>query len=211
MASDAQHYWDSHASAYAFSHPIDFHWLSDVPKDARILDYGCGYGRSLAELRAAGWRNSVGVDFSREMVARGQQEHPEVELRHVNGLPIDEPDGAFDVVLLFAVLTTIADDQAQEALMGELARLLRKDGLIYVSDYRLQSDARYLERYRRGEALHSSYGAWTREDGGVFRHHTQGRLDTLLSPFERLAERDIETRTLSGATATATQLLARRR
>jgi SAM-dependent methyltransferase len=211
MAPDAQRYWDANASAYAFSHPIDFRWLGDVPKDARILDYGCGYGRSLAELRAAGWRNSVGVDFSREMIARGQREHPEVCLRHIEGTPIDEPDGAFDVALLFAVLTTIADDASQEALVSELARLLRPGGLIYVSDYPLQSDARYLERYRRGAAQHGVYGVWTREDGGVFRHHTHERLATLLSLFERVAERDIETRTLSGATAKATQLLARRR
>ena len=45
-------------------------WLESLPTTARVLDYGCGYGRTLAELRDVGWRNAVGVDFSREMVSR---------------------------------------------------------------------------------------------------------------------------------------------
>lgn len=211
MTVAAQRYWDENANAFAFSHPIEVAWLAELSKDARILDYGCGYGRALAELAEAGWSNSLGVDFSSEMIARGRREHPQVDLRRIDGLPLDAPDGAFDAAMLFAVLTTIVDEAAQDAVMNELARLLRPDGLIYLSDYRLQTDDRYLERYRQGEARYGDYGVWRRDDGGVFRHHTAERFAALTARFEVVAQRDVETRTLSGAAATATQVLGRRR
>jgi len=209
MSEAAQRYWDDNAEAYSFAHPIEFDWLAELPEGARVLDYGCGYGRATAALAAAGCR-AMGVDFAAGMIARGRREHPGLDLRHVERLPIAEPDGAFDAAILFAVLTCIPGDAEQRALVAELARLIRPGGLLYVSDYLLQTDARYAERYRNGEARHGVYGVWDREDGGVFRHHTRERLDALLEAFKPVAERQVETRTLSGASAVATQQLVRR-
>jgi hypothetical protein len=94
--------------------------------------------------------------------------------------------------------------------MSELRRLLAPGGLVYLSDYLLQQSDRYLERYRRGLGRHGVFGVWDREDGGVFRHFTPERLTALLTGFELIAEREVETRTLSGAPAIAIQKLARR-
>lgn len=209
-SSAAQQYWDAKAdTALNFVHPLAPGWFAEMPKGARILDYGCGFGRITAELAAAGW-NAVGVDFSAAMIARGRREHPGLDLRHVDRLPLAEPDGAFDAAILFAVLTTIPDLDDQRAVLAELRRLIRPGGLIAVSDYLLQTDQRYLDRYAAGERRHGVYGVWDREDGGVFRHHTRPGLDELLADFEPIAEREIETTTLSGAKATAIQRLARR-
>jgi SAM-dependent methyltransferase len=164
-------YWDANAAALTFTHPLNLDWLPALPKAARILDYGCGYGRTLA---------------------------------------VAEPDGAYDAVILFAVLTTIPDDDEQRALMAELRRLIRPGGLLYVSDYLLQTDARNLARYEAGAARHGVYGVWDREDGGVFRHQTRAALDDLMEGFELVAEADVATTTFSGAPATAIQRLARR-
>jgi SAM-dependent methyltransferase len=210
MSGASRAYWEANADAHSFGHPLELGWLARLPKDARILDFGCGYGRAAAELVAAGWRSVVGVDFAAGMIERGRREHPGLDLRHVDRLPIAEPDGAFDAAILIAVLTCIPDDAEQHALMAELRRLIRPGGLIYVSDYPLQTDARYAARYAAGVVRHGVDGVWDREDGGVFRHHARDRLDALMEGFEPVAEREIETRTLSGAPATAIQLLGRR-
>src|SRR5580698_2535950 len=211
MSTQSKAYWDANAGTFAFSHPLEPEWLAETPKGARCLDYGCGYGRTLAELWDAGWRNTLGVDFSGEMIARGSAEHPDLMLRHIKTTRLTEPDGAFDVAILFAVLTSVPDDAEQLAVMAELRRLLKAGGLLYLSDYGLQTDARYAERYRLGLERHGVMGVWDREDGGVFRHHTPDRLAALMAGFDVVAERQVESVTMSGAAAVLTQMLGRRR
>jgi SAM-dependent methyltransferase len=211
MTAGARTYWDAQAASLTFTHPLNLDWLAGLPKDARILDYGCGYGRTLSELAAAGWANAVGVDFSAAMIEQGRGVDPGLDLRHVESLPLAEPDGGFDLAILFAVLNTIPGEADQLALMDELRRLIRPGGLIYVSDYLLQTDARSLARYEAGFARRGVRGVWDREDGGVFRHHTREALDALMHGFDLIAEAEIATTTLSGAGATAIQRLGRRR
>jgi SAM-dependent methyltransferase len=210
FAADSRQYWDSKAENQSFAHPLNPDWLEPLPKTARILDYGCGYGRVVAELVAAGWPETVGLDFSPAMIDRGRREHPGLDLRCLSAPPLDEPAGSFDAVLVFAVLTAIPSDKDQDALMAELRRVLKPGGLLYVSDYPLQTDDRYLGRYAAGMARHGIYGVWDREDGGVFRHHPHERLDSLLAGFDTLGRREIATVTLSGSPAVAIQILARR-
>jgi SAM-dependent methyltransferase len=209
LSAQAPRYWDEKAGQVAFTHPLNLDWLAELPKRARILDYGCGYGRTLAELGDAGWRNGVGVDFSSGMIERGRREHPDLHLHTIDSTRLDEPDGAFDAALLFAVLTTIPDDADQLAVMAELKRLLAPGGWLYLSDYLLQEDERSLKRYRAGAPGYDVYGVWYREDGAVFRHHTRDGLERLLAGFEVIAERQVETTTFSGAPAVAFQVLAR--
>jgi hypothetical protein len=94
--------------------------------------------------------------------------------------------------------------------MTELRRVLKPGGLLYLSDYPLQTDDRYLARYGAGLGRHGVYGVWDREDGGLFRHHSRERLEALLAGFNILEQREIATTTLSGSPAVAIQVLARR-
>ena len=203
-------YWNSQGSSKSFAHPLRLDWLAPLAKDARVLDYGCGYGRNLQALHDHGRRNTMGVDFAAAMIARARGRYPHLELKTIEGLPLDEPDGAFDAVLLFAVLTCIPGDEDQKALLAELIRLLRPGGLIYISDYPLQSDARNRARYEAGRGKHGVYGVWDREDGGVFRHHERGWLAELLSGFEELKREELETVTMGGNAAIAVQILGRK-
>jgi SAM-dependent methyltransferase len=203
-------YWNSQGSTKSFAHPLRMDWLGEIPKTGRILDYGCGYGRNLATLAQNGRANTVGVDFAAAMIARGQAANPTLDLRAIEGLPIGEPDGAFDAALLFAVLTCIPGDEDQRAVIAELRRLLKPGGLIYVSDYPLQTDARNRARYGAGEPKHGVYGVWDREDGGVFRHHEMAWLTGLLSGFELVQRAQFECVTMGGNSAQVVQLLARK-
>jgi SAM-dependent methyltransferase len=207
----SQHaYWNRDEAIQHFAHPLRLDWLDPLPRTARILDYGCGWGRALQELHEAGWRDLVGVDFSEAMIRRGRELAPQLDLRRIDTLPLAEPDGAFDAVLLIAVLTCIPADADQLALIAELTRLLKPGGLLFVSDYPLQSDARNIARYDAGRTRHGRYGVWDREDGGTFRHHEPAWLDQLLGGFEHVASDGIDTVTMGGNPAKVVQILARR-
>src|SRR5215210_8324354 len=112
-------YWDRVAQQKRFSHPLRLEWLERyLDSRARVLDYGCGYGRTLGELGQAGYQNVMGVDFSAAMLARCRQEFPRVSLIRNDGHTLPFESDSLDAVLLFATLTCIPQDEAQRALIA---------------------------------------------------------------------------------------------
>ncbi|GAB7034275.1 hypothetical protein JCM4914_57360 [Streptomyces platensis subsp. malvinus] len=206
-------FWETTGSAKTFTHPLDPALLDAyLPRAARVLDYGCGYGRLTAELAGLGYHGVCGVDVSAALIARGRREHPELDLRHHPGLPLPFGAGSFDAALLFAVLTCVPRDADQEAIAGELGRLVRPGGVLYLSDVPLQEDAFNQERYRRFADRYGTFGVFETPDGGVFRHHAPERLRGLVraAGFSVVAERTGSVGTLDGRRAERLQLIARR-
>ncbi|RKN11995.1 class I SAM-dependent methyltransferase [Streptomyces radicis] len=210
---DAPGYWETTGAAKTFTHPLDRDLLAaHVPRGARVLDFGCGYGRLTAELVALGHPDAHGVDTSAALVRRGRAEHPGLSLEHCPALPLPHADGAFGAALLFAVLTCVPDDAAQRAVVAELARLVRPGGVLYLSDVPLQNDPRNLDRYREQAERHGAWGVFEIPDGGVFRHHDPDHLRALVTDhgFAIEAERRDTVGTLDGHTVERLQLVARR-
>jgi SAM-dependent methyltransferase len=214
MVRPALHtFWEAAGATKTFTHPLDPELLERyLPRDARILDYGCGYGRLTAELAAKGYSDVRGVDPSLALVERGLREHPELDLVHQADLPLPFADGGYDAVLLFVVLNCVPDDAAQQAIVAEVARLLRPGGVLYVSDVPLQTDERNVRRYEESPAAQHTYGTFTTSYGGLFRHHHPRHLRTLLREggFAIEEERAGTVRTLHGHTAERVQVVARR-
>ena len=209
---DQRAYWDRVAAEKTFTHPINARWMADwVSRSGRILDYGCGYGRTLNDLARLGFKNALGVDFSAPMIERGRSTYPRLDLQVIDQLPLAEPDASFDAALLFAVLTCVPTDDDQARIVAELHRLLRPGGVLYISDMPLQSDARNLARYAAGEARFGTWGAFETGDGAVMRHHPPRHFDTLLQGFDRLVAEQVPLTTMNGHAATGLQILARRR
>ncbi|MDO0934212.1 hypothetical protein QQY66_21885 [Streptomyces sp. DG2A-72] len=50
-------YWDAAAATKTFTHPLHVPWLDGVDRHAAILDYGCGYGRTMEALDEQGFTN----------------------------------------------------------------------------------------------------------------------------------------------------------
>jgi SAM-dependent methyltransferase len=204
-------YWDSAASTKTFRHPVPLGRLKELlPETALILDYGCGYGRAASELAVSGYPRVIGVDVSREMIARGKSLHTDLDLRHFDGglLPFDA--GSFDCCLLMAVLTGIPTDSGQRHVLQDIHRVLKQGGILIVSDFPLQQDQRNRERYREGEAEFGTYGVFRLPDGVVMRHHDMQWIHGLLSPFGIIEEKGFRVVTMNGHDAEAFQILARR-
>jgi SAM-dependent methyltransferase len=204
-------YWDAAAATKRFTHPLHMPWLDDVSRNAVILDYGCGYGRTMHLLEQQGFDNLSGVDTSPGMIAQASRLHPEMRFAVLDTPPrLACADASADVVLLFAVLTCIPGDQAQRRLIGELSRVLKPRGLLYLSDLLLQDDQRNRDRYARFAEHYDNYGVFRTDDGAVCRHHPSDWFTSLLAGFESIDSRRITVSTMNGHESVGIQILARK-
>ncbi|HZP54714.1 class I SAM-dependent methyltransferase [Actinocrinis sp.] len=202
-------YWNATGAGKTFTHPLNTAWLSRLQPSARILDYGCGYGRLAGELHQRGFTEVEGVDLSPALITRARRQWPAVRFSVIDTPPVlPHPDESYDAVLLFAVLTCVPTDSGQRDLLAELRRLLRPGALLYLSDMCLQPDERNRARYEANAAKYGVYGVFETGDGAVFRHHDPAWLRSLLAGFDQMAQRQIPVQTMNGHGAQITQLLA---
>ncbi|MEL6670681.1 MAG: class I SAM-dependent methyltransferase [Bacteroidota bacterium] len=206
----ARQYWNKVAPLKTFSHPLNKDWLHTfLPRPARVLDYGCGYGRLMGELQELGYQ-SYGVDWSEAMIARGKADQPSLPLYHLTGKNWPVPEGTFEAILLFAVLTCIPHTPDQKSLISRLRKRFIPGGLLYVSDILLQENQRNQNLYARFAEAYGTYGIFRLDDGGVMRHHDRSYLiHELLGDFDLLEEKEIPVTTMNGNPASAYQCLLR--
>jgi ubiquinone/menaquinone biosynthesis C-methylase UbiE len=127
----------------------------------RILDAGCGTGRNLAALLAAG-AQPCGIDFSPGMLAVARQKFPALTLLQADlqeRFPF--PDAGFDAVLCALIGEHLSD---LRALNAEVFRVLKAGGRYVFSVYHPQLAAAGKEAnferdgidYRLGAYLHTT-------------------------------------------------------
>jgi SAM-dependent methyltransferase len=169
-----------------------------VPADADILDFGCGYGRTLTELRKAGYTRLTGIDFADSLIKRGRKENPGLDLTAYPGGPLPYDDNTFDAALMLGVLTCMPETRVQAEALIEIQRVLRPGGILYVNDFLLNRDKRNLDRYRDGKKNHGIYGIFDSGDGGILRHHDRNHMEALFFDFETLVFKEIVFATMHG-------------
>lgn len=195
-------YWDSVAPTKEFTLPLQKELLSRwISPNDTILDFGCGYGRTLLQLRDLGYQNLIGIDFSKEMIRRGKALCPTLDLRLRETEAIALSDQSVDAVLLFAVLTCIHRDEEQQFLIRELHRILKPGGILYINDYLLGSDSRNLQRYEEFQQKYGCYGVFELSEGAICRHHSEAWLQTLLSSFQTRHFQPLTFTTMNGHSA----------
>jgi SAM-dependent methyltransferase len=199
-------YWNTAGTQKPFAHPLNLRrvrqWLTP---ESRILDFGCGYGRCLGELLKEEYSDLVGLDFSPAMIAAARAQFPDIAFEEIHSLSIPLPDASVDGVLLFSVLTCIPTDEGQRTLVSELRRVLRRGGLLYISDLWLQPDDRNLTRYTRDEQKYGIYGVFDLPEGVTVRHHDPKWIETLTKDFDVVALDQVEVVTMNGNPANAFQ------
>jgi SAM-dependent methyltransferase len=205
-------YWDRVAAQKRFTHPLRREWLDGyLDGRARVLDYGCGYGRTLGELAQAGYQNILGVDFSAAMLARCRQEFPQASLIRNDGRSFPFESDSLDAVLLFATLTCIPQNEAQCALIAEVERVLRPRGILYISDLLLNEDARNRKRYEHYAEAYGAFGVFELPEGVVVRHHRREWIEELTGAFVQLEYEPFSVTTMNGNTSAAFQYLGLKR
>src|SRR5215469_7633655 len=204
------HYWDRVAGEKLFSHPLHLAWLKrHIRPETRILDFGCGYGRTLSDLIRAGYENVIGVDFSFGMLRSCRSRLPHVRLAQNDGQTIPLQKRCVDLVLLFAVLTCMPLSGDQRDLLSEIRRVLCPGGLLYISDLLLNRDPRNVKRYERYAQQYGIYGTFELPDGAVMRHHQKEWIEELTASFFQLEFEPFVVTTMNGNKSAAFQYLGR--
>jgi len=122
----------------------------------RVLDFGCGPGRDLLALRAAG-HEPTGLDGTLAFVAMAREATGETVL-HQEFLALDLPDAAFDGVFANASLFHVPTQELPRVL-AELRACLRPGGVLFASNPR-GDDTEGWSRGRYG-AFHD-FESWRR-------------------------------------------------
>ena len=178
-----KNYWNKLAPTKEFTTNLDFNLLNPLSKDAKIVDYGCGYGRTLNQLYKAGYHNLTGFDFSEAMIQRGKNEFPHLKLKIIEENHTKCDSDSVDMVILFALLTCVVEDKAQQKMMREIHRILKPGGRVYINDFLLNDDERNRLRYNRFEKQYGTYGIFELPDGGLLRHYDENYLKQLMEGF----------------------------
>lgn len=95
-----------------------------VPKNARILDFGCGAGRRVYELIDAGYLHTEGYDVRDILALRNQTDRVRFHVEPDGHIPV--VDASFDFVFSDNVLEHVSD---QPAALREVVRVLKPGGV----------------------------------------------------------------------------------
>lgn len=111
-------------------------WAGGAPSGLRLADLGCGAGDGLRSVPAAWCALRVGLDVVPERLARLASDAPGVRALVADAAAPALRPGAFDVALLFTVLSSLPDADARGPVLRAALDLLRPGGLLLVYDYR---------------------------------------------------------------------------
>lgn len=124
---------------------VEIDYLSRWMKDGlRVLDVGCGNGYSTLCHATMFSSQFVGVDFVPEMVAEAKilskdfQPKGEVDFRVGNVTELEFPNSSFDIVVSERCLLNLPTKNDQWVAIGEVARVLKPDGLYLMLEGTMQ-------------------------------------------------------------------------
>lgn len=103
---------------------------NSIPEKMKVLELGCGQGDLLAALKPA---RGVGIDFSKEMICRAQERHPELEfiIADAHEIPVDL-DEKFDFIILSDLVNDLWDVQT---VLEQCKRLCKPQTRILINLY----------------------------------------------------------------------------
>ena len=93
---------------------------------------------------------------------------------------------SLDAVILFGVLCSVVNENAQRNLIDEIKRVLKPNGIIYVNDFLINNDIKSIFKYVKFMIKYNTYGVYKLKDGGILRHHTNQYIKDLFADFYEL-------------------------
>lgn len=120
-------------------------FLDYFTNDAKILDLGCGYGRTLAELKDLGFSDLHGVDISEVLVERAKVEKvTKSENLHASDLLSFSPSTKYTHILIVGVIEYFTSYAERTLLIKKIKELLEPNGYVYLATFLRNDDYNHL-------------------------------------------------------------------
>lgn len=125
--------WLYKRRAAVFNGVVRAHGLDRRPPS--VLDLGPGNGFYVDLWARLNVRELTGIDIAPPAVARLRRRYPAYQFLSGDiGRPMALPPHAFDVVTAFDVLFHLTEESAFEQALASIARALRPDGIVLITD-----------------------------------------------------------------------------
>jgi len=170
--------------------PVIFDYLQG---DFKIIDVGCGFGKTVFELYKKGYRDIYGVDINESGIkfakarARESGFNPLPNLSVGNAISLNFPNHTFDFVICQAFWTTIIAKNERNKIIKEIGRILKRAGILYVADFgQTWAHPSYKQAYYKGIEKQYEIGTFevfdkkTQEFKYLAHHYTREELEDLL-------------------------------
>lgn len=112
----------------------------------KVLDLGCGTGKTLGELVTYGVEpsNLFGLDLMMERLKTAQRLNPLSHLVQADATMLPFADGSFDLILQFTMFSSVLDESIQQAIAAEMLRVLKTGGFILWYDLKSEKPRPHL-------------------------------------------------------------------
>lgn len=100
-------------------------FLSNLPKDMKILEIGCNIGAQLTGLQKLGFTNLTGIEISEKALELGKQINKGINFMKESALDIPFKENYFDIVFTSGVLIHISPDDLGKVI-DEMYRASKK-------------------------------------------------------------------------------------
>ncbi len=105
-------------------------FLSYLPKNGKIIDAGCGFGKWVIYLTKRGY-NIKGIDNNKSAINKLKNYDESLQVEHGDILNLEYPDNYFDAYISMGVIEHFEDGPIPA--LKEAFRVLKPNGLIFVS------------------------------------------------------------------------------
>jgi ubiquinone/menaquinone biosynthesis C-methylase UbiE len=102
-----------------------------LPKNANVLDAGCGGGRDTNLLKDRGV-NATGIDLSHGLIDVARQKYPSINFVEGNFLNLPFEEKTFDGVWAHASLLHLETREDVESVLREFFRVLKQGGILHI-------------------------------------------------------------------------------